>query len=146
MVRPSTGLTSIDNIAGEHVIYIAQDGRIHQLGTTDEARGTGRIRISPALAGAPPAALDGVLISFDNQAEHVVFVGDDRRVYQLIYGPGSNTWSVQDLTASGGGPLATPWHGVDALVNSFGECVFYTSPAEPRSVITVAPPTGPRIL
>lgn len=144
LALPATSLTAFDNTAGEHVAYVAQDSRMHQL---LYSRQTNRWfdQDLTAVAGAPLPALDSVLASFSNQAEHVVFVGDDGRVRQLIYSQGSNTWSVQDLTAFGGGPSATPWRGVDAFASSAGEQVFYVSP-EPPAPRAAPPSTNIRVV
>ena len=96
-----------DHDRTQHVVYVDDDGRVHELWF---ALGTGwRHNDLTRAAGAPSATVRHGVHSYtwaQDTTQHVVYVGTDGHVHELWFAPGEG-WRHNDLTrATGGGAPA----------------------------------------
>jgi hypothetical protein len=100
----AAGGSSLDGYSTEfnrqqHVNFIGTDGHVHEL----VYDGSWKHNDLSQLGGAPVAALangplSGYVTGFNKQ-QHVIFIGTDNRVYELVY---QNSWQHTDLLAAAG--------------------------------------------
>jgi hypothetical protein len=86
----------------QHVAYISNDRRVHEL-YYEVGIGPWKHADLHSDAGSdtPPAAVNSALTSWwDGTYHHVVYVGGDRHVHELYYEFGAGPWKHNDLTSA----------------------------------------------
>jgi hypothetical protein len=122
VVQPGSQLAGYETAYNgqQHVIFLDANLHIHEL-----VWGGGHWAhddVTQSAAGAPGAAwpanaIAGYVTTFNNQ-QHIVYLGNDNHVHELVY---SNGWVHNDLTHAAGGPsMATGGglHGYQTPYNS----------------------------
>ena len=104
-----TGYVSV-NPNQQHVNYLTMDGHVHELVYDNGWHHRDLTKDAGAPLAAPGSALHGYM-SFNPNQQHVNYLGEDGRVYELVY---DNGWSPHDLTSDAG-----------ATVNAAGKAVYY---------------------
>jgi hypothetical protein len=100
---PGTANAALDGYSTEfnqqqHVNFIGSDSHVHELYYDGSWKHNDLTQLSGAPAAAAGSPLDGYATSF-NEQQHVNFVGNDARVYELVY---DNGWRFNDLLAAAG--------------------------------------------
>ncbi len=99
----------------QHVNYLTPDGHVQEIYYSDSWRHNDLTR----LAGAPPAlagsALAGLVTTFNNQ-QHVLYVGADAHVHELLY---VNSWTHNDLSLAAAAPAVAAGSDLSAFQTLF---------------------------
>jgi len=94
----------------QHVDYIGRDGRLHELWwDSDGWHHHDLTQASGAPLPDPSLPILGYAMTSDGGSQHVVYIGADRRVHELLWSLG--TWYHNDLITWTGAPLADS-HGL----------------------------------
>lgn len=154
-VSPGSGLSLLVDRNGVFVFYIANDNSVHVLHNANpDFNLTANTTSGPSNSPPPNAAQKSSLSSFsDEYGEHVVYIGADQHVHQLVNVLGSpdTTWNDQDLTQiatpflESTTPLAAQMSALSSFANpntsaSNIEWIFYIGNDNHVHLLTFAPP------
>lgn len=119
-----TLLAAFSDQTGEHILYQLSDYHIHQL-LRPWGGGSTLQDLTAMGNGIALAVTNNVAAFYDIVGEHVIYVGRDNHVHQLVF-PTNYYWQDQDLTANAQGP-AVSGSSVTAFADANGEQVYYVA-------------------
>jgi hypothetical protein len=94
---------SLRNKREQHVVYRDGNGRLHELLGTYEGVVAWHHNDVSAASGAPSAAGDPSVISWDDSTLHVFYRGTDHHIHDLMH---DSVWHHEDLSATSAAPDA----------------------------------------